>query len=517
MSVHHTLEMTFRAVETVVAQNGIGDSGALRCSPIVYPRLARGGKSTFLRLLFDKLKEDPRFAPIILTFNGSFCRRSNESARQAIVRSIACQLADIRVSDRTSVVCDENTLLQYIDESREGKAVVLLIDELNMLGAPLDDDASTFLKQNFLDPINRALVFTSHVVVDLDYFIKGFSPRGLYVVPMPFCKDMKQLKQMAPHCATLTPPQAVIYGYIPSMIYSFLNPSSYISLESVFNDAAFNLVEVSEDDRQLALGAFVQQCLGGTVIQQDDNCRKQWLGIVRHFDRFGSVLAKTKIQFPIGYIAHILDSLQLINHVKITDWFRQLLTYSATVHSGKDWEIIIQFAVLLRCADVCMNGYKALSSPVHFFDNRDLISAGKIVLRSEVIPDDVQSVKAARKWFLGQGAVYTVPTLLIATPCDSKFPAYDMFIALYSPLKKAPQVVALQCKAGESYPDRKKMHVPDWIEKAFLIQGREPADLDKQSCAPKKWVYLSAAQVEDFLGYSLAPLYPGTSWNKKRE
>lgn len=515
VDIRHTIDMAVKAVERVVMQNSTSFTGAVRCSPIVYPRLARGGKSTFLRLLFDNLKEDPRFAPIILTFNGGFYPRPHESARQAIVRSIACQLANIDKSEQPRVVCDEKALLQYIEESRDGKAVVLLIDELNMLGAPLDNDASVLLKENFLDPINRALVFTSHLVVDLDYFTKGWSPRGLYVVPMPFCKDVDLLKQMAPHCAQLTPLQAVIYGYIPSMIYSFFDPSNYLSLRRVVEIAHVNIDTAPECERLLVVGSFVKQCLDGVVVNPSDD-KDQWLKLVRQFDRFASVPESGMVQFPIGYIGLLLDKLRLIRDTKIADWFSHLLTYAASTHSGKDWEIIVQFAVLLRCADICINCDKALSSPVHFFETRSLTfvaGSSKMELVSLTIPKRVKSLDDAKKWFSEQGSTFTVPTLLITTPCSNLFPSFDMLIALYRPHEKIPQVVALQCKSGGAYPTNTT--VPDWIHKAFLFQGRQGWSDGNDPVVPEKWEYLSAEQVQAFLGYSLGPLYPGTDWNKK--
>jgi len=121
----------------IIEENAFVDadvtSGNKRCSPVVYTRLSRGGKSTFLWLLFDKLKATGKYAPIIITFNGSFSPKTGESDTDAIVRSIASQFVDVEDTDLNRIVCDTKKLLAHIEDTRGDKAVVLLIDELNML------------------------------------------------------------------------------------------------------------------------------------------------------------------------------------------------------------------------------------------------------------------------------------------------------------------------------------------------------------------------------------------------
>ena len=49
-----------------------------------------------------------------------------------------------------------------------GNNVVLLIDELNSLGVPLDSGAAELLSEMFLDRAGRFLVFTSHFPVPIE-------------------------------------------------------------------------------------------------------------------------------------------------------------------------------------------------------------------------------------------------------------------------------------------------------------------------------------------------------------
>ena len=61
-----------------------------RVPPLVLMRFARGGKTITLARVFDKIKEDRRAYPILISFNGSgptaFKRRDGETQTQAILR-----------------------------------------------------------------------------------------------------------------------------------------------------------------------------------------------------------------------------------------------------------------------------------------------------------------------------------------------------------------------------------------------------------------------------------------------
>jgi hypothetical protein len=87
--------------------------------------------------------------------------------------------------------------------------VVLLIDELNVLGKPLDTDGASLLSREFLDKAQRYLVFSTTEPMDLDttiptidkrmgrFNIKDLpSPRGCVVLSMPFCTDVAKMRSM---------------------------------------------------------------------------------------------------------------------------------------------------------------------------------------------------------------------------------------------------------------------------------------------------------------------------------
>jgi hypothetical protein len=112
------------------------------------------------------------YAPIIITFNGTFIRNSKESQKNAIMRHIAQKLINQKhiSNNQLKFIVDEEKLIEHIIATSGGKPVVLLIDELNKLSEnePIDKEAATFLKTYFLDQKNAYLVFSTHLLMNID-------------------------------------------------------------------------------------------------------------------------------------------------------------------------------------------------------------------------------------------------------------------------------------------------------------------------------------------------------------
>lgn len=127
--------------------------------------MARGGKTTFLCELFDRLKADNNAVTLITLLN--LVPRADENGRDTLLRLIALQLLpDLAPSHATNVQVDETALFAHIEETRKGRPWVLLIDELNNLQVPLDPLPSDLLRF-ILDRSGYFVVFTSHVPLAL--------------------------------------------------------------------------------------------------------------------------------------------------------------------------------------------------------------------------------------------------------------------------------------------------------------------------------------------------------------
>jgi hypothetical protein len=156
-----------------------------------------------LRELFKKIKALDTFVPIIISFNGFFRLQNDETPINALLRLIAIQFLEPLTADESVLVtCNKNALLKYISEKTVGMKVVLLIDELDVLGTPVDVEVSFFLKREFLDKANRYLVFTSRVPLNLDAKFDRYlgittmppSTRGFFSVLFGCCNSSTNVK-----------------------------------------------------------------------------------------------------------------------------------------------------------------------------------------------------------------------------------------------------------------------------------------------------------------------------------
>ena len=164
-----------------------------RVPPTCAARCARGGKTTFLQKLGERLAE-AQYLPIFVSFNGEspVKRRDNELADEWLYRTIAYALLGANSSLRQdvaakfgTVTCRESTLQPYF---KSQKNVVLLVDELNQLllkspnnaNRDAERQAARFMKDVFLGAEGAYMVFTSHVQstgLDLTQYMEGNSVR----------------------------------------------------------------------------------------------------------------------------------------------------------------------------------------------------------------------------------------------------------------------------------------------------------------------------------------------------
>ena len=92
-----------------------------------------------------------------------------ETDRQKLVRNIAMQFVDCKTRSQLPLLTiDEDMLWDHIENTRAGKGVILLMDDLPL---PLDAYASQMLKELWLDKMARYLVFTTHVPITTEYVL----------------------------------------------------------------------------------------------------------------------------------------------------------------------------------------------------------------------------------------------------------------------------------------------------------------------------------------------------------
>jgi hypothetical protein len=474
----------------------------IKVPPLCISRFSKGGKTTILRYLFERLKADG-FSPIIVSFNGNF-KAGGDSVLQAFCGHIAMQFVDQhRVQSSSEIYCEPQNLIEWITATCMNRPVVLLIDELNQISVPLHSSVSEFLKRAFLDVENRYLIFTTHVPLVLDNvntlaILGGSSSVRLYEVPtLPLSKDWIRLNALihTPESITplLTPLELAMYGCIPSLIYT-VKCLLHVKLMQHF-DYRIQVLQLVVT-REL-VGAFVKAVLNGSPHE-----------LLRPLEQFSSVIEPRKLVWPLYYIKAIMNTFTICQISSTFNFLFDALQFEArkTEH-GIDWELIIQLSLYFRCCDAMLNNS---NGPFEIASSLLNPSSDVTSIHNYSLAASVKTLEQAHNELL------TVlkhskreRCLIIATPSFSKFPDLDGMI-LYVHTKLTDHATSLlpycniygyQCKAGRAYP---RHAVPDWIQQAYLIRGKSPANQYQKA----KWTYLNAAQVQELVGYSLQDLIP---------
>ena len=443
-------------------------------------RLARGGKTTILSLFFDELQRQG-CRVIFITFNGSsnFQRRQGESQRDAILRLIATQLVDIGHNDPLNIQCDEQKLDDFIGEL----PFVLLIDELNALDTPVDSDARRMLRRLFLDKKDRYLVFTTHVPISLEPSDHLPSPRGCLTVPLYQCMEIHWLRNMSVQCEALTPSEVMLYGGIPSLIYSIKSMHEMTPSERFFRKFP---------PRSLASAPELLKFFVASVL---DGVRRPEIAM---FDEFSFMPEVGKIRWPLCYIACILETFEDNEATRaVRDNCAALSVSAQTTESGKEWECVLNIAIIFRCQ---YQSYFGSDSPF------DIVPLGiKPAVICRTIPAELTTQVSIRDFITHSrsSCLSSGPCVLVLVPSYSKFPDFDGFV-VYCPDASTEIIYGYQAKTKRTYPKR---DCPDWVKEGLLLRGNSPT----KGSLRKQWNYMSPDDVLSLLGYSLWPMYPA-SW-----
>jgi len=475
-----------------------------RKPPLAITRLARGGKTTALCLLFDAIKdiklEGGMVNAILISFNGfgAFASKKDEPQTNAIIRNIVLQLVGPSI-DQKKIVCTREALDAHIGDD----PFVLLIDELNQLANPLDREAAQLLQDLFLKKKNRYLVFTSHYRMNIDPKAEGEkvseSDPGVKYIALPVSTDLASLRLM-PGCASINPATVALYGGIPSLIYAVFALDNKTPQDR-FVDAGLKILEADQEEM---LNLFVKAVVEGTRNHE-----------LKKFEQFAITTTDGKIQWPICYIRCILGLFVQTSITRfILDECLNLATLALITGTGLDWENIINIALGFRCLHQVYCGDK---SPFDIVP-RD-VKPKVIAIR---LPDDIESIQKAKDYMLSTvNETADYPALVLAKPTFSGFPIVDGLVAFHSTPTEEIKIYGYQAKLGSGSPKNFGKYLG--LKRGILLQGQAPqaagaanedsllAMDDAEPEAPKKrsgWEHWTKIQVQDLLGYSLKDLYP---------
>ncbi|CAE7246239.1 unnamed protein product [Symbiodinium sp. KB8] len=466
--------------------NESDETGATRVPPTCAARCARGGKTTFLQKLFEKLATAGYF-PIFTSFNGEspVKRRENEPADQWLYRTIAYALVlpsdSLLRQDLASKfgkrTCEESTLVTYFN-SKEN--VVLLVDELNQLLLKSDDEAekkaeqraSRFMKEVFLGVRGRYMVFTSHIQstgLDLTQYMEGTSSRGLAVTGLPRVEGLQDLQHMSIDFSGLMHMRAAYYSRVPALIWTSHHDSDL--LQQKFD-------QIHEDPNS-HLSAFMAELFEGRSMRDMEAFRQL---------TDGSIRAGKTVWIPC-FMSHFLFQCRRTSPAcaVLSRWLQGMR--DAEQQDGKAWEKVVAVAFGLRYIWSRMGGEH--HEWLHGHD-------GAFIECLDASPEATSVDEAIQR--LPQPMQY--PTLQLVLPKHSAFEVIDLFAVRREKEFEAKLVMVAQQKEGSSSIGKNRP--PLSAEQAYWMRGSST----RTGRRTDTWYQPSQSEIENFLGPSLAAAAP---------
>ena len=483
VNVNEVVEIVLRIVGEELPKETDRTGGGYRKKVIMTSRLARGGKSTILERLRESLKENG-FRPILITLNGAakFKRRQEESESDSILRLIALQLIDHSEEELIHFACDRQALDDYIGV----QPMVLLIDELNNLSVPVEADAAALLRDMFLDRKNRHLIFSTHLKDVADTINnEGASPREAHYITMPESSNVTELQRMESNdgrisCRGLTPFQAVLYGCIPSLIFStYAGQIGANRVESYLNGK----IEPSP----AIVAKFVAAVVKGESMPKYLNA----------LEMFSSVSEGGSVRWPLVYIIDILKFLRVGSAVYSFQRAANAILKVSKMDSDEDWELLVKVGIFLRMIHAHYNGDSWLSvtfkAPTLSYPEIQFIDLQPQLRSLPAIGREIES-------FLDR---ISVPSIVFFSPTSAASPQYDYFLAFTTGAKGSSSAwtVGIQTKSSEKGMSKIK---PVWIDHQVVVKARPVKN--SRGSTKGSWIYLRSDLVDELLGNCLKPM-----------
>ncbi|CAJ1411378.1 unnamed protein product [Effrenium voratum] len=309
------------------------------------------------------------------------------------------------------------------------------------------------------------------------------SSRTAIPIKMPRCAEVQRLRGMHPNCAALTPLEAVYFGYIPSLIYSV--KTGDLDLKERFRE----IIPAAESELPILAKSFLSESFLSEFFTGE---RGPDHDPVRAFDALTESPKRGQIRWILAYVGQMCCHL---GWKQVGAWIEELPSWSGKVESGQDWETVLLVALCLRC-------YEAKYSEPH-----ELLGLAKGALRPaavyvEKVPqENSTNQEVILAWWKGQ-PIDTYPYIAVLSPTFSKTEIVDAMWVYQKDATASCLVRGMQAKLGSAYP---KQDMPLGML-GLLFRGQAPdttRNLERQ-----RWKYLTASEIQSFLGKSLTAACP---------
>jgi hypothetical protein len=409
-------------------------------------------------------------------------------------------------------VCNRYYLEDYIIASK--RPFILLIDELDALFYNPDSEAMKLLRDMFLDPKDRYLVYSTRRHLTLDPITESGAlgnepiPRNTHFMDLAASYDLDKLRNISPNLQDLTLEEAQYYGGIPSIIYCSRQSHEIRTHERFKGTVNSEYINVKAEK-------FIADLIDRILTGSYQLPPKYML----YFEWYSSISSETqsselKIRWPLVYVAemmHFMSGFFCENRRKqfsvLSDLSKLIkndfLGYRNRDKPGTGWEIITKVAILLHCVYAYASDNELTVMNIHFgpITSVNLYRFCHI----EVVDKDIELM------ILDQMKSLKVGAIVMFYPKTGEFPFCEA-ILVYKSSSEGLKLIAIRDREGREYS---KAKLPNWITQVVLIQGNAPESVSGMNIEGelKRLKFLTRVEVDELLGYSLMYLNP--AWWKK--
>lgn len=392
------------------------------------------GKTRALLEIANELKQKHDIPVIYITFNYLTGYNSNETLYplDSLLSRIAYAIADpnfiqgrrLHSNEKLQFVTTEDEITDWL----KGNPCLLCIDELNSLipamqsNLPKMQSVARFLKENFLFPVNRYFIFTSHINAtsrNLTNYMDSSSGRNVDVITLPVFKNTEEVLEVLECCDT----HPVLYGNSPGLAYSCQHNSTYpsIRVDSFLRSIMIKTPPVSEVIENLFTGNSI---------------------VLNDFDTFSRNSKDVRIWIPAFLIALFEKDTFSNFEFKYRDRAVKLLKLlgTAKLGSGESWEIVVLCALYFRILACSLNEPDDNPCPGWL---PPLPHQGFTIEYKRPPELDLESVLSTLS------IPGTSPSVIISYPNQSSFPTYDILVAVTHSPSEPVSIWGYQCKAGD--------------------------------------------------------------------
>ena len=445
-------------LESTIKNADQEDAESPKVVPTALTRISRGGKSRSLQELAVAITGSTdsaisAYRIIKVCFNSS--TPIEEWEQKNPLQALCMRIAFSARNDTTSIFQKFKLSVNVAKESVEdwlGRDVkcILMIDELNRLRQ--DRSVAEFLKNNFVVPAHRGLVFTSHVVTlngTLCDYMDSASNRAIISAKLPDVISLADTRTKlgansggtGASSSTLSPQQIVYLGKIPALIHTYLNPYTAMPLQrreivvkAWLASSAYN-ADVVEDLLSSMISGDIMDVPESLLEFMDIDIDTQ-LGsnIVRwvpyHMQLIMKAMSKSRV------LSHDMrECLQAI--ATLFEIFKD-----SKIESGDSWEALFLIVLLVRCLT---RQFDDTILPLMSFSKDTRVRYNKPYLGTHFYSVDPSE-------FIQGIPVKGSSSISLYWPGHAKFKHYDIVVAVWDD-EGSRTLYGYQCKEGSTLPD----------------------------------------------------------------